>query len=247
VIDHLRTCNLRIMPPRKGPKEVVVYPASKRKAPPFKPLRPNKTTDSSKPKVAPKPTRAKPSAGKVVPPRESIVVSESDDENDDLKSLTAGDDQEEEEVDDASMGEDLEEDPLTMKPTTQRAPVQRDLSPMAISDDEAPEALAASSAADGIMSPLRSADGSSHLVIPQPLLIRLLHEAFEDKSTQIDKHAVQVLQKYIEVFVRETIERARLEKREAAAASGDDLDEEDKNWLDLEDLEKVAPAMLCEF
>jgi hypothetical protein len=58
---------------------------------------------------------------------------------------------------------------------------------------------------------------------------------------------VQVLQKYIEVFVRETIERARLEKREAAAASGDDLDEEDKDWLDLEDLEKVAPAMLCEF
>ena len=45
----------------------------------------------------------------------------------------------------------------------------------------------------------------------------------------------------------ETIERARLEKREAAALGGDDIDADDADWLDVEDLMKVAPAMLCEF
>lgn len=82
-------------------------------------------------------------------------------------------------------------------------------------------------------------------MIPQPLLLRLLHESFADKSTRIDKHAIQVLQKYMEVFVRETIARAALAKREAAERG--EVDEMDKAWLELEDLEKVAPGMLLEF
>nr|POE86549.1 centromere protein x [Quercus suber] len=81
--------------------------------------------------------------------------------------------------------------------------------------------------------------------LPRPLLLRLLHEGFADKSTKIDKHAVQVLQKYMEVFVREAIARAALSKREAAERG--EADEADKAWLELEDLEKIAPGMLLDF
>jgi hypothetical protein len=235
------------MPPRKEPKEAVVYPASKRKAPPFKPLRPSIGTQSTQSKAPTEPIRGRPTAKKIVSRRPSIVVSDHDDDaddDDDLKSLT-GDVEEIAHADeDGASSEDLEEDPLAMKPTTaRRPPAPRNMSPMAISDDETHDQSATT---DGIPAPLRNADGSAP-VIPQPLLIRLLHEAFEDKSTQIDKHAIQVLQKYIEVFMLETIERARLEKREAAALGGNEIDADDADWLDVEDLIKVAPAMLCEF
>lgn len=82
--------------------------------------------------------------------------------------------------------------------------------------------------------------------IPQPLLIRLLHEHFVDKQTRIDKHAVQVFQKYIEVFVREAIARTALAKREKVARDGGG-DEEDARWLELEDLEGVAAGMMLDF
>lgn len=242
------------MPPRKEPKEAVVYPASKRKAPPFKPLRPSIGTQSTQSKTPTKPIRGRPTAKKIEPRRPSIVVSDHDDDDndaDDLKSL-AGDVEGIAHADeDGASSEDLEQDPLAMKPTAARRPPRppapRNMSPMAISDDDAHDVSLAHATTDGIPAPLQNADGLAPVVIPQPLLIRLLHEAFEDKSTQIDKHAIQVLQKYIEVFMLETIERARLEKREAVALGGDDVDADDADWLDVEDLMKVAPAMLCEF
>jgi hypothetical protein len=82
--------------------------------------------------------------------------------------------------------------------------------------------------------------------IPQPLLVRLLHEHFADKATKIDKNAIQVLQKYFEVFIRETIARAALRKRQDAEGNGD-IDGLDVSWLELEDLEKVAAGMMLDF
>jgi hypothetical protein len=236
------------MPPRKEPKEAVVYPASKRKAPPFKPLRPSLGTQSTQSKVPAKPIRGRPTTKKIEPRRPSIVISEGDDDDDDLKSLAGDIDENADADEDDASSEGLEEDPLAMKPFTERRqPAPRDESPMAISDDDAPDLSRANASTGVIQASLRTAEAAVPFAIPQPLLIRLLHEAFEDKSTQIDKHAIQVLQKYIEVFMRETIERARLEKQEAVARSGDDVDEDEMEWLDVEDLARVAPAMLCEF
>ena len=82
--------------------------------------------------------------------------------------------------------------------------------------------------------------------IPQPLLVRLLHEYLADKSTKIDKHAIQVLQKYFEVFVREAIARTSLQKKQDAEKGGG-VDELDVGWLELEDLEKVAAGMMLDF
>lgn len=82
--------------------------------------------------------------------------------------------------------------------------------------------------------------------IPQPLLVRLLHEHFADKTTKIDKHAIEVLQKYFEVFIRETIARVQLHKQEAAEKAADPS-EVDASWLELDDLDRVAAGMLLDF
>ena len=87
-------------------------------------------------------------------------------------------------------------------------------------------------------------------VMPQPLLVRLLHEHFVDKNTKIDKQAIQVLQKYFEVFVRETIARAQSKKKEQVEQAGQDggtAADIDISWLEFEDLEKVAAGMLLDF
>ena len=77
-----------------------------------------------------------------------------------------------------------------------------------------------------------------------------MHEHFASKDTKIDKQAMEVLQKYFEVFVRETIARASLQKKEAAEkaeSEGVGAQDIDVGWLELEDLEKVAAGMLLDF
>lgn len=81
--------------------------------------------------------------------------------------------------------------------------------------------------------------------IPQPLLVRLLHEHFQDKTTKIDKHAVQVVQKYMEIFVREAIARTALAKAEKTERG--ETPAEDRGWLELADLQGVAAGMLLDF
>ena len=58
--------------------------------------------------------------------------------------------------------------------------------------------------------------------------------------------AIQVLQKYFEVFVRETIARALAQKKEEGEADGG-IDAIEASWLELEDLEKVAAGMMLDF
>ena len=55
--------------------------------------------------------------------------------------------------------------------------------------------------------------------IPQKLLVRLLHEGFDNESTKIGKDAMAVVGKYVELFVREAIARAAVE-REGQGGSG---------------------------
>lgn len=66
---------------------------------------------------------------------------------------------------------------------------------------------------------------------------------------------MQVLEKYFEVFVRETIARVSLRKQEDAAVAaegeggggGSEDGALDVGWLDLADLEKVAAGMMLDF
>ncbi|KAI0124866.1 CENP-S associating centromere protein X-domain-containing protein [Xylariales sp. AK1849] len=68
--------------------------------------------------------------------------------------------------------------------------------------------------------------------IPPELLTRLLHEFFEKDGTRISKNANEAVAKYMDVFVREAIARAAVEK--------------EGGFLEVDDLEKVAPQLLLD-
>ncbi|CAI6336504.1 unnamed protein product [Periconia digitata] len=78
--------------------------------------------------------------------------------------------------------------------------------------------------------------------VPAALLARLLHEHFEDKDTQIQKGAMNLFGNYLSIFVREAIARARSE-RDSAAKTGVRSD----GFLQVEDLEKIAPQLVLDF
>ncbi|KAJ4255579.1 hypothetical protein NW762_009576 [Fusarium torreyae] len=68
--------------------------------------------------------------------------------------------------------------------------------------------------------------------IPPELLTRLLHEFFAKDATRISRDANSAAGKYFDVFVREAIARAAVEK--------------DGGFLEVEDLEKVSPQLLLD-
>ncbi|KAI0974751.1 CENP-S associating centromere protein X-domain-containing protein [Xylaria arbuscula] len=68
--------------------------------------------------------------------------------------------------------------------------------------------------------------------IPPELLTRILHEFFEKDGTRISKDANKAVAKYIDIFVREAIARTAVEKG--------------TGFLEVEDLEKVAPQLLMD-
>ena len=79
--------------------------------------------------------------------------------------------------------------------------------------------------------------------IPPELLTRLLHENFKEKGTRLSKDASNAVRRYMETFVREALARAafarvEIEEREASAGDG---------FLEVEDLEKLAPQLLLDF
>jgi centromere protein X len=68
--------------------------------------------------------------------------------------------------------------------------------------------------------------------IPPELLTRLLHEFFAKDATRISRDANAAACKYFDVFVREAIARAAVEK--------------EGGFLEVEDLEKVSPQLLLD-
>jgi hypothetical protein len=237
------------MPPRKEPKETVTYPASKRKAPPFKPLKPSKVlriptteSESSKPKPALKRTSAKPNKA-VRTTSLNSRQSRDDDEDDSDESAGATGER------GSDSDDDLDNDPLAKKPQARgrsgsgiagKQVEARDRSALSLSSVRSTTPRTEN---DNTVPPL--AQLSEPTQLPQPLLLRLLHESFDNKATKIDKDAIIVLQKYMEVFVREAVARAAARKKEDVEAGT--VDASEAEWLELEDLEKVAPGLMLDF
>ncbi|OIW27721.1 hypothetical protein CONLIGDRAFT_447613 [Coniochaeta ligniaria NRRL 30616] len=69
--------------------------------------------------------------------------------------------------------------------------------------------------------------------IPPGLLTRLLHEFFAKEGTRVTKDANAAVARYMDVFVREAIARSVAER-------------EGGGFLEVEDLEKVAPQLLLD-
>ncbi|KAI1165501.1 CENP-S associating centromere protein X-domain-containing protein [Nemania serpens] len=75
-------------------------------------------------------------------------------------------------------------------------------------------------------------DAETKKTIPPELLTRILHEFFEKDGTRISKDANKAVAKYMDIFVRETIARTAVER--------------ESGFLEVEDLEKVAPQLLMD-
>ncbi|KAJ4312958.1 hypothetical protein N0V84_009676 [Fusarium piperis] len=105
-------------------------------------------------------------------------------------------------------------------------PERRSLDPFEISEDEGP----ADSTED--VQAVEDEEPEPEKTIPRDLLTRLLHEFFAKDSTRISRDANDAVGKYFDVFVREAIARAAVEK--------------DGGFLEVEDLEKVSPQLLLD-
>jgi CENP-S associating centromere protein X len=79
-------------------------------------------------------------------------------------------------------------------------------------------------------------------VIPRPLLTRILHHGFSDKNVKISKEAMSVVELYTRIFVKEAMARSKQENK--SQTGNTDMD---TVWLQVEDLEKIAPQLLLDF
>ncbi|AEO62042.1 hypothetical protein MYCTH_2070850 [Thermothelomyces thermophilus ATCC 42464] len=68
--------------------------------------------------------------------------------------------------------------------------------------------------------------------IPPELLTRILHGFFGREETRITRDANAAVARYVDVFVREAIARAAVER--------------EGGFLEVEDLEKIAPQLLMD-
>jgi len=100
-----------------------------------------------------------------------------------------------------------------------------------------------------------SSDDEAIPGIPHPLLTRLVHESFTPASQagpmKIGKDANSLLATYIDVFVKEAVMRSALRKKEDlemdTGENGDDIGGLDDEWLDVGDLEAIAPGLVLDF
>jgi centromere protein X len=79
--------------------------------------------------------------------------------------------------------------------------------------------------------------------IPSDLLTRLLHENFKEEGTRLSKDASKAVGKYMETFVREALARAAFARAESDERNGRGGD----GFLEVEDLEILAPQLLLDF
>lgn len=249
-------------PPYRQPSQVGATAATKR---PFKPpaISKGSATSSSSANAPPRPA---PAASKPIPRALSATRPQSWNtsntsgfqsagahyDQDDLEALIISDEDEDEDNDDftaaAAPAKRAPPPPTTHEPPAAKrqktAPPARlpSLSPLSSALQPAPApppqhpASAIGSKKDDI--PL----------LPSALITRLLHESFEDKSTKIGKDANALTARYLDLFVREAVARATevaKERKEMREAGGEKVD--DGVWLDVQDLEEVAPGLVMDF
>ncbi|TGZ81082.1 hypothetical protein EX30DRAFT_371764 [Ascodesmis nigricans] len=81
--------------------------------------------------------------------------------------------------------------------------------------------------------------------IPRQLLQRIIHEFRTDKKTRISEPALEALAEYIKIFIQEAVHRAAAEKKREL--KGQNYGRLGSTFLEVEDLEKIAPQLLLDF
>lgn len=187
-----------------------------------------KNTTSRHTSAAAAPAKAKANGKKVAP----VDLSDTDD---DVRAA--------EEADNMDLDDDSADGSAALKkaPNKAKATAAR-LNPTARAGVQLVEDEEVLSLSDTAPSPPSTASQEEISGVPAPLLTRLLHESFVDKSLKIGKEANEIMRTYVDTFIREAVARAALSKNERAA--GDELGDD---WLDVEDLERVVPGLLLDF
>jgi hypothetical protein len=80
--------------------------------------------------------------------------------------------------------------------------------------------------------------------IPRALITRILFSGFQDKNTKIGKEALGIVEMYMRLFVKESIARTRQEAKNKDGASPGNINDD---WLQVDDLEKIAPQLILDF
>ncbi|KJZ80261.1 hypothetical protein HIM_00111 [Hirsutella minnesotensis 3608] len=116
------------------------------------------------------------------------------------------------------------------RPSAGAATAPESSNPFESSDDQAEVRASSESEPE----PDRAAEepAETEKSIPRDLLTRVLHEFFAKDATRISRDANAAVGKYVDVFVREAIARAAVDKR--------------GGFLEVEDLEKIAPQLLLD-
>ncbi|OLN87169.1 Centromere protein X [Colletotrichum chlorophyti] len=116
-------------------------------------------------------------------------------------------------------------------------PARQKSGPFELSDSDAPTGRAGNDEdGDGVEEAAEEEEEeaeSPENTIPPELLTRLLHEFFEKDDTRLSKPANAAAGKYMDIFVREAIARC--------------VHERPGGFLEVEDLEKIAPQLLMDF
>ncbi|KAL0941275.1 Centromere protein X [Colletotrichum truncatum] len=121
----------------------------------------------------------------------------------------------------------------TKRKTTQQ-PAKRKSGPFELSDsDVPPQRDEPAEGEEEEVEEEEEAEEGPENTIPPELLTRLLHEFFEKDDTRLSKDANAAAGKYMDVFVREAIARC--------------VHERPGGFLEVEDLEKIAPQLLMDF
>lgn len=184
------------------------------------------------------------------------TVIEDDDDEDEIEDATHKRNKASDKDESDNSDESLADDPLTARPRKPpppkapakrkpgRPPIRKEASPVAISDDDDNLLDDQVSPNDALGAPVPSQSGDIPS-IPRALLLRLMHERFASKKTKIDKHALAVLEKYFEIYIREAIARSLLAKKEEVEIGAASQSEE--RWLEKSDLEKIVAGVVMDF
>lgn len=189
--------------------------------------------------------------------RKGTVIEDDDEDEDQIEDASNKRNKPSDKDDPDISDDDLADDPLTAKrrkPPPPKAPAKRkpgrpparkEASPVAIISDDEDNPVEDPISPNGTLGspvPPQSGDIPS---IPRALLLRLMHEHFASKETKIDKHALTVLEKYFEIYIREAIARSLLAKKEEVETGAASQSEE--RWLEKSDLEKIVAGVVMDF
>ncbi|QSS54897.1 CENP-X superfamily domain-containing protein [Histoplasma capsulatum var. duboisii H88] len=226
----------------------------KRKRPPFNPPRPRNgagitkpstTSTRSKSKPKPKPnstarttTQKSASSSSTIHRRSPSTAHNNDNDDDTRASSTSSR---------TPSPSGPNSSPRVTPSSDYESPGSRSRSP----SDE-PDYILAEITEPAPLDPREELESSDPLIKPK-LLTTLLHRHFQNDKTKITKDAVRALAKYVDIFVREALARASYERAEGQSGKSASRDTRGgararvDNYLEIEDLERLAPQLVLDF